>query len=81
MVGQSDMTTPEAEAYILALLRDRGALSTMEIEQIAALDSRRCPDRTVVFLAKMRGKGLIEGEVSIEKRGWVWRVSAQTPPG
>lgn len=80
------MTSTEAEVYVLSILRDRGPLSTMEIERIASLDDKRCPDQTVVFLTKMRGKGLIEGAVSMERRGWVWRATsgrtdAQMPPG
>jgi hypothetical protein len=80
------MTGSEAEAFVIGILKDQGPLSTMEIERIASMDRKRCPDQTVIFLMKMQGKGLIEGEVSIEKRGWMWRVpsgetAAQTPPG
>jgi hypothetical protein len=80
------MTDSEAEAWVVGILRARGPLSTMEVERIANLDRKRCPDQTVLFLTKMRGRGLIEGEVSTEKRGWVWQVPsgeapAQTPPG
>ena len=79
------MTDAEAEAFVLSVLRDRGPMTTMEIERLASSEGRRCPDQTVVFLTKMREKGLIVGEVSIEKRGWVWQVSprsvGQTPSG
>ena len=79
------MTDAEAEVFVLSALRDRGPLTTMEIEQIASSEGRRCPDQTVIFLTKMRGKGLIVGEVSLEKRGWIWQAASkapnQTPPG
>jgi imidazolonepropionase-like amidohydrolase len=80
------MSEDEAEDFVVRLLRTRGALTTMEIETTTAREGRRCPDQTVVFLTKMRGKGLIDGEVSIEKRGWIWRLplagtDTQTPPG
>ena len=67
--------TPErAEIFIIDLLRTRGPMSTMEIEKLAREEHKRCPDQTVIFLTKMRKKGLIKGEASLEKRGWLWWV-------
>jgi hypothetical protein len=57
---------------VIALLLERGPMSTMEIEKLARKEHKRCPDQTVIFLTKMRKKGLIKGEASIEKRGWLW---------
>jgi hypothetical protein len=70
------MTAEEAEQYVLSLLRVKGPLTTMEIEKLAGEERRRCPDQTVLFLAKMRGKGLIEGEPSAERKGWLWSLPA-----
>jgi hypothetical protein len=64
--------TQQAEEFIVSLLRANGPLSTMEVEQLARKENKRCPDQTVLFLTKMRKKGLIKGEPSIERRGWVW---------
>ena len=77
------MSERDAEDFVTRLLTERGPLSTMEIEMLARAKETRCPDQTVLFLAKMRSKGLIEGEVSIEKKGWLWQLpaGAQTPPG
>jgi hypothetical protein len=72
------MTSEEAEGYVLSLLREKGPLTTMEVERLAGQERRRCPDQTVLFLAKMRGKGLIEGEPSIERKGWLWRIPPST---
>jgi len=66
------MDASEAEAFVIELLRQRGPLSTMEIEKIARKEHKRCPDQTVIFLTKMRKKGMIKGEASMERRGWVW---------
>ena len=83
--NSTTMTDAEAETFVLSTLRDRGPLTTQEIEQLASSEGRRCPDQTVIFLTKMREKGLIVGEVSVERRGWVWQVVSQaedqTPPG
>lgn len=62
----------EAEAYVLELLMERGPMTTMEIEKLARDQHRKCPDQTVIFLSKMRKKGLIKGEASLERRGWLW---------
>jgi len=72
--GLETMSVPEAEAFVVSLLEDKGPLSTMEIEKLARTEHKHCPDQTVIFLAKMRKKGLIKGEASLERRGWVWWV-------
>ena len=72
--GPSVMREKDAEEYVLRLLRDRGPLTTREVELAASTDRRRCPDQTVLFLSKMRSRGLIVGEPSLEKRGWVWSL-------
>ena len=68
------MNESEAEKFVIELLRERGPLSTMEIERLARKDHKRCPDQTVIFLTKMRKKGLIRGEASLEKKGWLWTL-------
>jgi len=68
------MNEPEAEEFVLRLLKVRGSLSTMEIERLARKDHRRCPDQTVIFLTKMRKKGLIRGDASLERKGWLWSL-------
>jgi hypothetical protein len=66
------MNNDEAEAFVIRLLKERGPLSTMQIEKLARREQKRCPDQTVIFLMKMKKKGLIDGEASLEKKGWVW---------
>lgn len=68
------MTAPEAEAMIVEMLSKRDCMTTKEVEEAAASLGRRCPDQTVLFLTKMRSKGLIRGEVSQERRGWLWSL-------
>ena len=68
------MTDAEAEAFVVGLLKDRGPLSTVEIEKLALERRARCPDQTVLYLTKLMHRGVIRGEVSFERRGWVWRV-------
>lgn len=68
------MAVTDAERFVIDLLRATGPASTMQIEKLARKEHKRCPDQTVIFLTKMRRKGLIMGEASIERRGWVWWV-------
>lgn len=66
------MEASEAERFVIDLLKARGPLTTMQIEVSARKDNKKCPDQTVLFLTKMKRKGLIRGEASLERRGWVW---------
>jgi hypothetical protein len=68
------MEASEAERFVLDLLRASGPLTTMQVEVAARKERKQCPDQTVLFLTKMKRKGLINGEVSLEKRGWLWWV-------
>jgi hypothetical protein len=68
------MGDADAESFVIGILRAKGPLSTMEIEKLAREEHKRCPDQTVIFLTKMRKRGLIKGEASVEKRGWLWWV-------
>jgi len=72
--GPVVMSGREAESFVVQLLAKQGPLSTMEVEKLARKQHKRCPDQTVLFLTKMKKKGLIKGEVSYERRGWVWWV-------
>lgn len=73
--GPLMMSGDEAERFVITLLKEKGPLTTMQIEKLARREHKRCPDQTVLFLTKMKRKGLIKGEASIEKRGWLWWFS------
>jgi hypothetical protein len=68
------LSPPEAEEFVKELLRSKGQMTTKEIETAARGEGKRCPDETVLFLTKLKSKGIIQGEISHEKRGWVWRI-------
>ena len=70
------MREDEAERFVLQLLSREGPRTTRQIELAASDEKRRCPDQTVLFLAKMRAKGLIDGEPSTERKGWLWSLPA-----
>ncbi len=65
----------EADELIIQVLREAGRpLSTREVQAETEKRLVRCPDSTVVFLNNLRTRGLIKGEMSRERRGWVWWV-------
>jgi hypothetical protein len=65
----------EADQLIIQLLKDAGCpLTTREVQEETQKRLVRCPDSTVVFLNKLRLKGVVHGEMSKERRGWIWWV-------
>ena len=66
----------EAEDAILNILRNAGKpLTTRDVGLEMQKLKLRCPDTTIVFLNKLRKKGIIKGERNKELRGWVWWVA------
>ena len=68
------LAEPEAERYVIEMLQSHGPLTTREIEEFAQKEGKRCPDETVLFLTKLRSRGIIKGEISEERRGWIWSI-------
>ena len=65
----------EADKLILQLLREAGRpLTTREVQEETQKRLVRCPDSTAVFLNKLRLSGAIHGQMSRERRGWIWWV-------
>ncbi len=65
----------EAVNLILKVLVEAGKpLTTREVQAETERRLVRCPDSTVVFLNRLRIKGLINGERSRERKGWIWWV-------
>jgi len=62
------------EQWILQLLQQRGKMTTKEIKKCAETVGLSCPDEPVRFLNKLRVKGVLKGQVSIEHKGWLWWV-------
>jgi len=61
--------------FIVSLLNKAGRpLTTREVQESAEKALIQCPDSTVVFLNKLRLKGIVKGELSKEKRSWIWWV-------
>lgn len=69
-----------AKQFIIELLKNRGPLTTREIEETA--DEKvlaylmLCPDETMGFLKELRTKGFVKGAFSPEKKSWMWWANA-----
>jgi hypothetical protein len=73
----TEMTDQEAEAHLLSVLREHGRMTTRELEASAQQIGKKCPDGAVKFLMRLKVKGVIKGEVDVDKGGWVWSVGPE----
>jgi hypothetical protein len=65
----------EAVELIVSILKAAGKpLTTREIEEETRKRMVSCPDKTPIFLNKLRLKGIVKGRLSAEKRAWIWWV-------
>ena len=63
----------EAVDLIVQVLEEAGKpLTTREVQKETERRLVRCPESTAVFLNRLRIKGVIRGERSRERRGWIW---------
>jgi repressor of nif and glnA expression len=59
---------------ILEILREKGEMSTSELEQEFNRRGEDCPDGAVRTLMRLKTKGLIKGRMEPAKKGWVWSI-------
>jgi len=64
----------DVEQYVIELLRSGQKMTTKEIVECAEDDGVTCPDEPVRFLNKLKMKGEINGQLSLEHKGWLWWV-------
>ena len=80
-LSRRELSFPEAERLIVALLKDRGPLTTQQIQSSTMSVGVRCPDSTVRFLTKLRMRGAVQGAVDRQRGTWVWWLEGRAPPG
>ena len=64
----------DLEEWLIKLLQKSGKMTTSQIKECADSDGLSCPDEPVRFLNKLKVKGIIKGQLSIEHKGWLWWV-------
>jgi len=73
------LSEKEATKIILSILKKaQKPLSTRDIEGETRKLLVACPDNTPVFLNKLRLKGIIKGQLSPERRGWIWWIEKES---
>jgi len=74
-MGLKRLNRDEATDLIISILKAVGKpLTTREIEEETRKRMISCPDKTPVFLNRLRLKGIVKGQLSAEKRAWIWWV-------
>jgi len=69
------LSEKEAVELVISILKEtEKPLTTREIEEKTRKRMASCPDKTPVFLNRLRLKGIIEGQLSAERRGWIWWI-------
>ena len=69
------LSEKEAVELVISILKEtEKPLTTREIEEKTRKHMVSCPDKTPVFLNRLRIKGIIEGQLSAERRGWIWWI-------
>jgi hypothetical protein len=72
------LSEEEAIELILSILKAAGKpLTTREIEEQTQKRLVQCPDKTPVFLNRLRLKGIVKGELSPKRHGWIWWIETK----
>ena len=72
------LSEKEAVDLVISILKEtEKPITTREIEDKIRELLVSCPDKTPVFLNKLRLKGTIKGRLSAEKRGWIWWIERE----
>jgi len=72
------LSEKEAIEFVISILKEtEKPLTTREIEEKTRKLMVSCPDKTPVFLNKLRTKGIIEGRLSAERSGWIWWIKRE----
>jgi len=78
LMKRRSLSEEEAIELILSIWKAAGKpLTTREIEKQTQKKLVQCPDKTPVFLNRLRLKGIVKGELSPERRGWIWWIESK----
>lgn len=65
----------DTEIRLLRLLKEKGPMTTAEIEREFNRKKGSCPDGAVKTLMRLKSRGKVEGSMVPKKRGWLWKIS------
>ena len=77
-MSMRSLSEEEAIQLVLSILKAAGKpLTTKEIEEETRKQLVQCPDKTPIFLNRLRLKGIVKGQLSPERHGWIWWVETK----
>ena len=77
-MSEHKLSEEESFELIMSVLKVAGKpLTTRDVEGEIRKRLVSCPDSLPVLLNRLRLRGLIEGQLSTERRGWVWWIETK----
>mgnify|MGYP001567564956 FL=1 len=77
-MSEHKLTEEESLELILSVLKAAGKpLTTRDVDGEIRKRLVSCPDGLPVLLNKLRLRGLVKGQLSVEQKGWVWWIEAK----
>lgn len=72
-MSEHKLTEEESFELIMSVLKTAGKpLTTRDVEGEIRKRLVTCPDSLPVLLNRLRLKGLVKGQLSPERKGWIW---------
>ena len=77
-MSEGKLNEEESFELILSILRAAWKpLTTRDVEGEIRKRLVMCPDSLPVLMNRLRMKGLVKGQLSPEKRGWIWWIETK----
>jgi len=77
-LSEHKLSEEESFELIMSVLKAAGKpLTTRDVEGEIRKRLVSCPDSLPVLLNRLRLKGLVKGQLSAERRGWVWWIETK----
>jgi hypothetical protein len=77
-LSEHKLTEEESFELILSVLKAAGKpLTTRDVDGEIRKRLISCPDSLPVLLNKLRLRGLVKGQLSAERKGWIWWIETE----
>jgi len=77
-LSEHKLTEEESFELILSVLKAAGKpLTTRDVDGEIRKRLISCPDSLPVLLNKLRLRGLVKGQLSPERKGWIWWIETE----